>query len=195
MVTVNLGTPTYLRAQNGQAVLSARLAHLLPEQNEENKQLEAVQINRLFNSTARKCLTQVIASEAPDDIKGEFIPLDAAEELDEQQENQGDATERSFHGKEGKTVTGVYAGSGYNHYRFNKSNGKSFFLRIGKHLIWGIELAAALRRSGAQQGQSITVEFLGKTPIKVIKQVKIDGVLQDDWVDTHRNSWSIRINK
>ena len=208
MVTVNLDTPTYLRARDGLAVLSARLVHLLPEViKEESLQLEPVQINRLFNTSAHKGLVQLTPEELPDaNIKGEFIPLNEAEaenfsspnseELDQQaEEAQSDATELSFHGQKGKTVTGVFAGSGYHHYRFNKKNGKSFFLRIGKHLIWGVELAAALRRSGAQKGQTITVEFQGKTPIKVLKQVNVEGVLQDDWVDTHRNSWEIRVHK
>lgn len=208
MVTVNLDTPTYLRARDGLAVLSARLVHLLPEViKNESQQLEPVQINRLFNSSARKGIQQLIPDEQPDaNIKGEFIPLNEVEadnfsspnieELEQQvEEAQSDATELSFHGQKGKTVTGVYAGSGYHHYRFNKKNGKSFFVRIGKHLIWGIELGAALRRSGAQKGQTITVEFQGKTPIKVLKQVNVDGVLQDDWVDTYRNSWDIRVNQ
>lgn len=208
MVTVNLDTPTYLRARHGHAVLSARLAHLLPEvATQETQQLEPVQINRLFNTTAGKGLAPLIPDEAPDaNIKGEFIPLNEAddesaisphkEELDQQvEEDQRDATELSFHGQEGKSVTGIYAGSGYHHYRFNKRNGKSFFLRIGKHLIWGVELGAALRRSGAQKGQTITVEFQGKTPIKVLKPVNVDGVLQVDWVDTYRNSWDITVIK
>ncbi|MCY1300766.1 hypothetical protein D9M70_503450 [compost metagenome] len=52
-----------------------------------------------------------------------------------------------------------------------------------------------MRRSGAQKGQKITVEFKGKTPTKVLKTVVIDGVEQDDWVDTYRNSWDIRVEK
>lgn len=208
MVTVNLDTPTYLRARHGHAVLSDRLAHLLPElSTQENQQLEPVQINRLFNPRAGKELAPLMPDEAPDaNIKGEFIPLNEAddesdlslhkEEMFQQvEEEQSNATELSFHGQEGKSVTGVYAGSGYHHYRFSKRNGKSFYLRIGKHLIWGIELGAALRRSGAQKGQTITVEFKGKTPIKVLKPVNVDGVIQDDWVDTYRNSWDITVNK
>ena len=202
MVAVNLDRPTYLRAKEGLAVLSARLAHLMPEVDIEQKTgLEPVQINRLFRAHA-PALTQAIPEESTREIKGEFIPLDQAEDSPEQPENHNEiqdveteATELSFHGQAGKSVTGVYAGSGYNNYRFNKKNGKSYFLRVGKHLIWGIELGAALRRSGAQKGQTITVEFKGKTPIKVLKTVMVDGAAQDDWVDTYRNSWEITVNK
>lgn len=206
MVAVNLDHPTYLRAKKGLAVLSARLAHLMPEMEpEETAELEPVQINRMFRGKAHTATPHLLQDESRSEIKGEFIPHDQAEDSSEQLEvgphtdevgtDQGEETELSFHGQTGKTVTGVYAGSGHTNYRFNKKNGKSFFLRVGKHLIWGIELSAALRRSGAQKGQTITVEFKGKTPIKVLKTVNINGVEQDDWVDTHRNSWDIRVEK
>lgn len=206
MVAVNLDRPTYLRAKEGLAVLSARLAHLMPDVGADiETELEPVQINRLFRSIPQTASPQLLTDESDSSIKGEFIPLDQADDTsehleqvnlsDESAAEVNDATELSFHGQTGKTVTGIYAGSGYHHYLFNKKNGKSFFLRVGKHLIWGIELGAALRRSGAQKGQKITVEFKGKTPIKVLKTVVIDGVEQDDWVDTYRNSWDIRVEK
>ncbi|SIR00943.1 hypothetical protein [Aquipseudomonas alcaligenes] len=206
MVAVNLDRPTYLRAKEGLAVLSARLTHLMPEVETEMKtELEPVQINRLFRAIPHTASPQTLTEESDSSIKGEFIPLDQADDASDHQEHAdlsvesaadvNDVTELSFHGQTGKTVTGIYAGSGYHHYRFNKKNGKSFFLRVGKHLIWGIELGAALRRSGAEKGQMITVEFKGKTPIKVLKTVVIDGVEQDDWVDTYRNSWEIRVEK
>jgi hypothetical protein len=68
-------------------------------------------------------------------------------------------------------------------------------LRIGEHLVWGIELNAQLRKSGAQQGDNISLTFLGKTAVSVLKEVVVDGKKEQEWVDTYRNSWEIKIVK
>lgn len=207
MIRVDFDVPTYQRARNGLAIVSARLMHLLPEDQEpaadHAKPAERVVINRVFNPERYRITqhAQETESSTDEDIRGEFIPLeilnDEPEESDssEVEHDELSSTEISFRGQKGKSVTGVYAGSGYAHYRFSKKNGRSFFLRIGKHLIWGIELNAALRRSGAQQGQKISVTFMGKTPLKVLKEVKHNGQAEQEWVDTHRNSWDIQVVK
>lgn len=68
-------------------------------------------------------------------------------------------------------------------------------MRIGEHLVWGIELNAQLRQSGAQQGDNISLTFLGKTAVSVLKEVLVDGKKEQEWVDTYRNSWEIKIVK
>ncbi|MDV7213519.1 hypothetical protein [Azotobacter beijerinckii] len=126
---------------------------------------------------------------------GEFIARDESFEqpaacATEAVEKREKALEKVFDAPQ-ESVTGIYCGSGFAPYRFHKKNPKSFFLRIGKHLVWGIELHAALRQSGVRQGQEITLTFHGKTPVKVLKTKRVNGVVEQDWADALRNAWSI----
>lgn len=207
MIRVDFDVPSYLRLQQGLCIVSERLAHKLPEpDNNEamNQALEPVVINNLYRPQGR---TQValIDDQQQGEIKGEFIPRDSQPEHQEptqevsvaegDDELDGYPPELNFQGVVGKSVTGEYRGSGFAHYRFLKKNGKSFFLRIGNHLVWGVELNAQLRQSGAQQGDKISLTFLGKTDVSVLKDVIVDGEREQHWVDTHRNSWQIKIVK
>lgn len=131
------------------------------------------------------------------DVQGEFIARDESFEqpaacATEVVEKQGKALVKVFEAPE-ESVIGIYGGSGFAPYRFRKGNAQSFYLRIGKYLVWGIELPAALRQSGAQQGQTICLTFLGKTPVTVLQRKKLNGVVEEDWVDAVRNSWSIEV--
>lgn len=184
MIRVDFDQPAYLRASKGLAVLSYRLQHLLPEGDDQYPATpaEPVIINRLYTGSS---VVKAPVDQVPDDnsIKGEFIPLER---------EAADGVELNFGGIEGKSVTGAYGGSGYASYRFQKKNGKSFFLRVGKHLIWGIELAQELRRSGAVKGQQIEVTFLGKKPVTVLKEVTKDGQTETEWVTTHKNLWDVK---
>ncbi len=184
MIRVDFDQPAYLRASKGLAILSSRLQHLLPKVDEQYQATpaEPVIINRLFaGSSVMKA--HVDQSSEENSIKGEFIPLDRED---------SDGLELNFGGIEGKSVTGEYGGSGYAPYRFNKKNARSFFLRVGKHLIWGIELAQELRRSGAVKGQLIEVTFLGKKPVTVLKEVTTNGHKETEWVTTHKNLWQVK---
>lgn len=184
MIRVDFDQPAYLRASKGLAVLSSRLQHLLPEADEQYPAApaEPVIINRLYNGSS--VVKAPVGQPSEDDsIKGEFIPLDSED---------SDGVELNFGGIEGESVTGAYGGSGYAPYRFNKKNSKSFFLRVGKHLIWGIELAQELRRSGAEKGQEIQVTFLGKKPVTVLKEVSRNGQKETEWVTTHKNLWEVK---
>jgi hypothetical protein len=191
MIRVDFDQPAYLRASKGLAILSPRLQHLLPADDEvvePQTAAEPVIINRLYNG-AKKVLGE--PQVMPDEIKGELIPYARDDEDEPLQSENG--VELNFGGIKGKSATGVYGGSGYAHYRFNKKNGKSFFVRVGKHLIWGIELAPELRRSGAVKGQTISVKFMGKEPVKVLKPVIKDGKQDSDWFDTHKNLWEVKV--
>lgn len=192
MIRVDFDQPAYLRASKGLAILSPRLHHLLPGDDvviEDSTPAESVIINRLYNG-ARPILAQQ-TTDTCEEIKGELIPFIRADDEEPQQSEEG--VELNFGGIKGKSATGVYGGSGYAHYRFKKKNGKSFFLRVGKHLIWGIELAPELRRSGAVKGQTISVTFMGKEPVKVLRTVDIDGKQDSDWFDTHKNLWEVKV--
>lgn len=128
-------------------------------------------------------------------VLGEFIARDESFEqpaacATEAVEKREKALEKVFQAPQ-ESVTGTYCGSGFAPYRFHKKNPKSFFLRIGKHLVWGIELHAALRQSGVRQGQEITLTFHGKTPVKVLRPKRVNGVVEQDWADALRNAWSI----
>lgn len=204
-VHIDFEIPTYLRAGHGLAVLSSRLDHMLPECSPEPQvhvPSEKVVINRVFNPLR---LTQpqqaqpvpVPAEPSPSvKLEEETSPADQADTSlgDQDSENEhNDATELSFRGQQGKPVVGSFLGCGNAPYRFSKGNSRSFFLRIDKHLIWGVELRTALKRSGAQKGDRIEVTFEGKVPIKVLKDVKQGNRTDQVWETRHRNQWGIRV--
>lgn len=207
MIRVDFDVPSYLRLQQGLCIVSDRLAHKLPpepEHQETTQTLEPLVINKLYRPQDRKQVAPIESQES-DEIKGEFIPRDSQPEYQEtasivETAEGGDdhgvrATEINFQGVAGKSVIGEYRGSGFAPYRFRKKNDKSFFLRIGEHLVWGIELSAQLRQSGAQQGDVISLTFLGKTPVKVLKDIDVNGKKEQDWVEVYRNSWEIKTVK
>jgi hypothetical protein len=207
MIRIDFDVPSYLRLPQGLCIVSERLAHKLPEpeSNEAlHHALEPVVINTLYRPQGRKQVVSIDNQEQAE-ITGEFIPRESQsvheETAQEIQVAQGEvdhverASELNFQGVAGRSVTGEYRGSGFAHYRFLKKNGKSFFLRIGEHLVWGIEHNAQLRKSGAQQGDKISLTYLGKTAVKVLKEDVVDGNKEQEWVDTYRNSWEIKIVK
>ena len=190
MIHVDFDQPTYLRATRGLAILSPRSQHLLPGDDEfaqTEQPLEPVVINRLYSGKA------TAQSEAPsEEIRGELIPFERHESDEQTSDSAEHGIELNFGGVKGKSVSGLYGGSGYAPYRFNKKNGKSFFLRVGEHLIWGVELAPELRRSGAEKGVStISVTFMGKQPVTVLKKESTNGVTSEEWVQTHKNLWEV----
>jgi len=193
MIRIDFDQPSYLRASKGRAILSHRLQHLLPGDDEQlehdGKPLEPVVINRLYSG--RNALAPVETSNEA--VKGELIPFDRElEDTSEQESSEG--VELNFGGVEGKSVTGVYGGSGFAHYRFNKKNGKSFFVRVGKHIIWGIELAPQIRSACVNQGQTISITFLGKQPVTVLKTfANPDGSKREEWINTHKNLWKVEV--
>jgi len=184
MIRVDFDKPTYLRASLGLAILSPRSQHLLPGADDE-----VAVINRLFNGRA-----QVNTDVQSEEIRGELIPFKPDDSDDQEIQSSEKGVELSFGGIAGKSVTGLYGGSGHAPYRFNKKNGPSFFLRVGEHLIWGVELAPEIRRSGAEKGVStISVTFMGKEAVTVLRKANIkNGQLEDEWVPTHKNLWEVR---
>lgn len=207
MIRVDFDVPSYLRLPLGLCIVSERLAHKLPvpETHETTHQaLEPVVINTLYRPQSRNQVAS-IEKLKQGEIKGEFLPRETQPEHEEKaqlievadgdQDQEARPTELNFQSVAGRSVTGEYRGSGYAHYRFLKKNGNSFFLRIGEHLVWGIELRTQLRQSGAQEGDKIKLTFLGKTAVTVLKEVIVDGKKEQEWVDTYRNSWEIKVVK
>ena len=201
MIRVDFDVPSYLRLQQGLCIVSERLVSRGGERPPTggSDAREPVVINRLYRPGDHPQGAEVERREGPV-ISGEYLagdrqPEAAVPALAPVADPEGIecAAEINFQGMVGKSVTGIYGGSGMAYYRFSKRNGKSFYLRIGKHLIWGIELNAQLRQSGAKQGDLICVTFLGKTPVTVLKEIKVNGQLEQEWVATHRNTWAIRI--
>lgn len=189
MITIDFNVPTYLRASRGLAILSPLNQHLLPGEDEQTQEqpLEPVVINRLYGGRKPTCWEP-----EPEEVRGELIPFKDPVNEDSEPASESDYAELSFGGIKGKSVTGVYGGSGYAHYRFNKKNGKSFYLRIGKHLIWGVELGPEVRRCGVQQGQKISVTFMGKQPVTVLKKTTVDGQPTEEWITTNKNLWEVK---
>jgi len=200
MPRVNFDEPTYLRVSHGLALVSERLDHLLPEpvpmaRERETQQYNPVVINRTYNpkqAVEPRSLVPVISEEKKevfeDDDDASFPEMVEQEEVIE-----SEVTELSIRGNQGKPVEGVYMGSGFAPYRFNKGNSKSFYLRIDSHLLWGVELNSAIRESGAVKGDTIAVTFLGKAPIKVLQKVNVDGKPTEVWETRHRNRWEIKV--
>lgn len=211
---IDFDQPTYLRAVHGLAVVSRRLDHLLPEASSEapepqaqpSDKSEKVVINRVFNplrlTTESPSEPKPPAPDVQEPAPADPEPDDAVdfdseepETVLDQETDQPDtkAEEISFRGGEGKSVTGRYAGSAFAPYRFNKGNSKSFYLRLDKSLIWGIDLRSALVKSKAQKGDTIQVTYLGKTPVKVLVKIKKGTQSEKVWETRHRNQWDIKV--
>jgi|LSQX01.1.fsa_nt_gb hypothetical protein len=207
MLSINFDIPTYLRVSHGMATVSSRLDHLLPEaptpqQPAEAPPSERVVINRVFNprrlipkeeKVGASPSTEVPAYQSQPKVADELPELDDTSHEESAVKAISD-TELSFSGKNGQPVTGIYLGSGHAPYRFNKGNSTSYFLRIDKGLIWGIELKNALKEAGASKGDRVQVTYLGKVPVKVLVRPKGGKRNQGDvWETRHRNQWSIQV--
>lgn len=207
MLSIDFDAPTYLRVGHGLAVVSNRLDHLLPDplpSSEEVIPSEKVVINRVFNPARLSVVEDKEAIQPPrldaeptktsSDTEVDAIDPDLTSNEPTQESAQPeDATELSFRGSRSKPVSGVFLGCGHAPYRFNKGNSGSFFLRIDKSLIWGIELKSALKQSNAKKGDRIEVTFLGKVPLKVLTRVKKGTGTEEVWETRHRNRWGIRV--
>ncbi|HHG4593402.1 TPA: DNA primase [Pseudomonas aeruginosa] len=201
-VRVDFDVPSYLRMYQGLCQHSDRFSRVLPAflAEEDNQPLEPVVINRLYRPGDRRVSAVVdqVAEARP--VEGELLAPEAevqnllADPSSVVHATSDDISESEIsfrEGMEGQGVAGIYNGSGSAPYRFRKSNGRSFYLRVGKHLIWGTELGAEIIRCGAQQGDNIKVTFLGKNPVTVPVTVLRNGQKETDWKPTHRNSWRI----
>lgn len=201
-VRIDFDVPSYLRMNKGLCLHSDRFTRIPPAllAGEESQPLESVVINRLYRSEDHKGATVVDQVPEARPVEGELLApeaevqdllMDPASVVHATSDDIAESEISFREGMEGKGVAGVYNGSGSAPYRFRKSNGRSFYLRVGKHLIWGTELGAEIIRCGAQQGDNIKVTFLGKNPVTVPVTVVRNGQKETEWKPTHRNSWRI----
>ncbi|MDG9857299.1 DNA primase, partial [Pseudomonas nitroreducens] len=172
-VRVDFDEPAYLRSYKGMCVHSHRYCRdgVALQLNDDVQALEPVVINRLYRPQDR---LQPVMPAGGVPVEGELL-----ERTDDRGLHAVDAqtsiscaaeedVELSFRqGMEGEFVEGIYNGSGSHWYRFNKRNGRSFYLRIGNHLVWGAELALEINRTNIQKGDKIRLTFLEKTPVTV----------------------------
>lgn len=193
-VRVDFDEPAYLRSYKGMCVHSHRYCRdgVALQLNDDVQALEPVVINRLYRPQDR--LQPVMPAEGVP-VEGELLERtdDRGLHAVDAQTSISCATEENVElsfrqGMEGEFVEGIYNGSGSHWYRFNKRNGRSFYLRIGNHLVWGAELALEINRTNIQKGDKIRLTFLEKTPVTVPIRKENDEV---EWKNTHRNSWQI----
>ncbi len=64
----------------------------------------------------------------------------------------------------------------------------------GDKEVWGVDLKRALQEGGAEIGDLINLEFLGKMPVEVSakKRDASGNVIGTEMIDTFRNTWSVQ---
>jgi hypothetical protein len=98
-----------------------------------------------------------------------------------------------------KPVTGRLLEAGTAHYKFDKTQGQSFFVRLdteqGERTLWGTALEHALitSKTRVQVGDTVTVERTGSRPVsvQVAKRDANGQVTGHQYVQSHRNTWRI----
>jgi hypothetical protein len=85
-------------------------------------------------------------------------------------------------------------------YQNNPARSESYYVVFrdatgADHVVWGVDLERAVRESGAQPGQQVTLENLGRRLVTV-KVPILDGqgvVIGEDERDVHRNTWQVEV--
>ncbi|OTP75618.1 LPD7 domain-containing protein [Caballeronia sordidicola] len=84
-------------------------------------------------------------------------------------------------------------------YKNDKDNADSYYVSYSDpdgatKTVWGKDLERAVRDSGVQPGDALTLENLGSRPVTVNRPVKdVDGkVIRIDQIDTRLNVWEIQ---
>ena len=93
----------------------------------------------------------------------------------------------------------VLLGHGAAPYKNDKDNADSYYVSYSDpdgatKTVWGKDLERAVRDSGVQPGDALTLENLGSRPVTVNRPVKdVDGkVIRIDQIDTRLNVWEIQ---
>jgi len=93
----------------------------------------------------------------------------------------------------------VLIGHGAAPYKNDKDNADSYYVSYSEpdgatKTVWGKDLERAVRDSGVQLGDALTLENLGSRPVTVNRPVKdVDGkVIRIDQIDTRLNVWEIQ---
>ncbi|WKL18815.1 DUF7146 domain-containing protein [Comamonas testosteroni] len=99
--------------------------------------------------------------------------------------------------KKAKFYDGILIAFGKERYQFKDENELSFYaiLRYRNNLertLWGVDIERALAESGATYGDSITLSNLGRVPVTIVVEKKDkDGVITEEEIKTHRNTWEV----
>lgn len=92
---------------------------------------------------------------------------------------------------------GVLLDHGKDFYNHDKKESESYYARIqtekGERELWGQDLSRAISESGAEKGDKVDLEFKGKKPVTVDKEIKDDSgkVIGHEKIETHRSTWSV----
>lgn len=93
---------------------------------------------------------------------------------------------------------GILVASGHAPYDNNPENEESFFITIRtkagrERSFWGIDLPRALEQSKAVIGDEITLNFCGRTEVKVEQPIKDSSGAIVDYKEfsSHRNEWQV----
>lgn len=84
-------------------------------------------------------------------------------------------------------------------FEFKKENDLNYFVKLkneqnNEKVIWSADLKRALAESGAQIGDQIELEQLGRKPVTLNRPVKdkTGKITGTETIKTHRNEWEIR---
>ncbi len=85
-------------------------------------------------------------------------------------------------------------------YQNNPARSESYYVVFrdatgADHVVWGVDLERAVRESGAQPGQQVTLENLGRRLVTVKVPILDEHgvVIGEDERDVHRNTWQVDV--
>ena len=128
------------------------------------------------------------------DVKLDDKPLDAIrqEHFDKKADKDIDAKNTPHHGA-GKLIE-----HGKDNYKFKPDEKQNYYAKIqtenGKeHVVWGVDLERAIAASGAKLGDTVNLDFAGKTEVAIKKDVKDkEGkIIGTEEVTVNRNAWKV----
>lgn len=127
----------------------------------------------------------------------------AALRRDAQRGGPPDAKRRPAAGDEADTprrYTGELREHGGAPYQNNPARSESYYVVFrdatgADHVVWGVDLERAVRESGAQPGQQVTLENLGRRLVTVKVPILDEHgvVIGEDERDVHRNTWQVDV--
>ncbi|MEW6342046.1 MAG: LPD7 domain-containing protein [Pseudomonadota bacterium] len=127
----------------------------------------------------------------------------AALRRDAQQGDPLDAKRQPAAGDEADTprrYTGELREHGGAPYQNNPARSESYYVVFrdatgADHVVWGVDLERAVRESGAQPGQEVALENLGRRLVTVKVPILDEHgvVIGEDGRDVHRNTWQVDV--
>lgn len=127
----------------------------------------------------------------------------AALRRDAQRGEPPDAKRQPAAGDEADTqrrYTGELREHGGAPYQNNPARSESYYVVFrdatgADHVVWGVDLERAVRESGAQPGQHVSLENLGRrlVTVKVPILDEHSAVIGEDERDVHRNTWQVDV--